>query len=146
MHHNKNEVKKIISFKQDRRTLWIIKVMYMQSKGMSMVHWIIWKLYAIKLKRWESYMPLSLFWDRQAHILAYGGNVCNHKGSPMVYWILGRRSRDRKDIGLLRKLCQTDRQTDRPANQPTNQPTDMKFHFQSCMQNLKFLIQGMRKL
>ena len=44
--HDKNEGQKttdmkIIRLKQDRRTLWLIKVLYA-----TMVHWIIGKLYA----------------------------------------------------------------------------------------------------
>ena len=43
----------------------------------------------------------SPFRDRQADIVAYKGNVCKKKGSPMVNWIMGR----------LQNIKETDRQT-----------------------------------
>ena len=83
--HDKNEGQKttdmkIIRLKQDRRILWLIKVLYA-----TMVHWIIGKLYAKNQGPNSKDLKVSLlnpFRDRQAAIVAYRGNVCNQIGSP----------------------------------------------------------------
>ena len=96
---NKNEGpstadKKVINFKKDIRTLWLIEVLYAVKREFV---WFIGSLESCTQKyqgpNSKDEIVISLlspFRSRHRDIVTYRGNDCNQKGSPRVHGIIGR--------------------------------------------------------